>query len=180
MESQTEKRAVPAVEDSVRAAYPTLWRAAMVLVDARADAEDAVQETVARAVAAYDGFRGESSPTTWMCRILVGIAGEIRRKKQRARQAERGEAEARKASEPVRGLEDREDLQAVLESLRSLPERQREAATLFYLEQLSYSEIAAALGISVGTVKSAISRARATIRSSLKVRGERKVRDGMP
>lgn len=180
MENRPAKRAIPSVGDAVREAYPALWRAAMVLADSRPDAEDAVQETLARAIAAYGGFRGESSPTTWMCRILIGVAGEMKRRKQRVRQLDSDEADTAPARGPVEGLEDREDLKGVLESLRSLPERQRAAATLFYLEQLSYNEIAATLGISVGTVKSAICRARAAIRSSLRARGERKVSDGMP
>ena len=62
-----------------------------------------------------------------------------------------------------------------------LPPRQGEIATLFYLEGLSYVQLADALGISVGTVKSALSRARTSLREKLEQRAAiKEVPDGLP
>jgi RNA polymerase sigma factor (sigma-70 family) len=55
------------------------------------------------------------------------------------------------------------DVLAVLDAVRSLPTRQREAVVLRYYADLSEAEVARALGCSVGTVKSQLSKARATL-----------------
>jgi len=57
----------------------------------------------------------------------------------------------------------------VLEAVRALPERQRETVVLRYFEDLSERDVAETLGCSVGTVKSQLSRARATLAGQLSV-----------
>lgn len=52
-------------------------------------------------------------------------------------------------------------------AIRALPRRQREVVTLYYLADLSVTDVAAVLGISAGTVKSQLSDARARLRASL-------------
>jgi RNA polymerase sigma-70 factor (ECF subfamily) len=167
-------------EKAVRSAYPTLYRAAVVLTGNTADAEDAVQETLMKAFRAYGTFRGEASPTTWMYRILVREAGRIRRKATPRPLAEI-EEHTDGGPNPDREVGRRDEYREALRLLRGLPERQKEIMTLFYLEDLNYTETADALGVSVGTVKSALSRARAALRERL-ARGEakRKVPDELP
>ena len=169
-------------EDAARAAYPALWKAAFVLLDNSADAEDAVQETILRACRAYGSFRGGSSPTTWMYAILMRVAADFRRGRRpmEALDEDRRHLPARTMT-PDALAEADDESRRLLEHLRALPHRQKEIVTLFYLEDLSYQQVAGALGVSVGTVKSALSRARAALRETLTAGGaERKVDCELP
>ena len=65
------------------------------------------------------------------------------------------------------------NLQALDDSLARLPIVEREVLTLFYLEELSLSEVAEALRVPVGTIKSRLFRARQMLRQDMKVRGSR-------
>lgn len=167
-------------EEAVRSAYPTLYRAAVVLTGNAADAEDAVQETLFRAFKAYGTFRGESSATTWMYRILIREAGRIRRNARPTAQMQI-EAPLMDTRNPHGAASQSDEFRRALAILRDLAERQREMVTLFYLEDLSYREVADTLGVSIGTVKSALSRARTVLRERLeRVRPQRKVADELP
>lgn len=169
----------PRFEEAAKAAYPTLFAAAMVLMENRADAEDVVQETLARACAAYDAFRGDSSPATWMYAILVRLAGK-KYGRPEAKQLQ-GQRLPSLRPEPDTLAALGEEVRMVLEVLRSLPRRQREIATLFYLEELSYAEIARTLDVSQETVQSTLRRARASLKTALGAETrERKVPDELP
>jgi len=162
----------PPFEEAARGAYPRLFKAALVLVDSQADAEDAVQETLVKAWRYYEKFRGESSAMTWMYRILVTEAARSRRKRKAPAALDAIPETASAADGPDATAELDEQSRAVLAALRRLPRRQREIVSLFYLEELAYAEIAAALGVSVGTVKSTLHNAREAMRAALGV-GER-------
>ncbi len=169
----------PTFEEAAKAAYPTLFAAAMVLTANRADAEDAVQETLTRACAAYGSFRGESAPATWMYRILVRVTAKERAGHEAAEVEYDKVPSLNPPPDALAALG--EEVAMVLDVLRSLPRRQREIATLFYLEELSYAEIAEALEVSQETVRAALRRARASLRKALGVEThERKVPDEMP
>ena len=60
-----------------------------------------------------------------------------------------------------------EDARHLVDAIRSLPDRQREMVTFHFLDELSYGEIAAALGVSVGTVKATLFAAKMSLRSAL-------------
>ena len=156
----------------------------MVLTDNRADAEDAVQECVLKACEAYESFRGDSSPTTWMYRILVNVAARRRQNEARRPRVPLDDRMRDSLKSPVRpdlAAEQSDELLSVLCCLRALPPRQREIAALFYLEDLSYAQVAGALGISVDTVKSALCRARQALRRELAApRAEGKVPNELP
>ena len=65
------------------------------------------------------------------------------------------------------------DLQALEYSLARLPIVEREVLTLFYLEELSLSEVADALKVPIGTIKSRLFRARQMLRQDMETRGSR-------
>jgi RNA polymerase sigma factor (sigma-70 family) len=170
----------PEFAEAAKAAYPVLAKAAQVLLEERADAEDAVQEALLRACRAYGEFRWNSSATTWMYTILTRVAADFRRRRGTEALGETGASIPAQEPGPEAEAELRDESDRLLARLRTLPHRQREIVTLFYLEGLSYQGTAEALGISVGTVKSALSRARAALREELGEDAERSVDCELP
>ena len=70
-------------------------------------------------------------------------------------------------------VDDAEDLQQLESALAELPIIEQEAVTLFYLQELPLTEVAEALQIPVGTVKSRLIRARRLLRQAMTARGVR-------
>ena len=134
-----------------------------------ADAEDLVQETLMAALAGK--FRGESSVRTWLVAILVNKAAMMRRSAARrgphlSLAGGTGDESGSRPIEPatgssVAGSEARLDLTTMLETLS--PDH-RAVIVLRELEQMSYEEMAAALGVPRGTVESRLHRAREELR----------------
>jgi RNA polymerase sigma factor (sigma-70 family) len=124
--------------------------------------EEIAAETFTRAFdrrSSYDLARVDSRP--W----LYGIAANLMRRHwrtERRRLTALGRLEA--TGPEGAAAEERADLVA---ALNSLPAREREALLLFALADLSYDEIADALGVPVGTVRSRLSRARDRIRERI-------------
>jgi RNA polymerase sigma-70 factor (ECF subfamily) len=131
---------------------------AMRMLGERADALDATQDTFVAAFRRAEDFRGESSFATWLYRIGINSCKDLLRKKQRAPAPteEVGEGPANPSS-----VEDtvttRLDLAG---ALARLSEEYREAVCMHDLGGIRYEEIAALTGVSIGTVKSRISRGR--------------------
>ena len=111
---------------------------------------------------------------------LYGIAMNLQRSRWRsdARQAralDRVAGGVTVALTPIEEADDllygRQQLQRVANAIECLSEPHREVLTLFVWEQLSYDEIASALGVEVGTVRSRLARARNDLRSLVECRG---------
>ena len=121
------------------------------------EAEDAVQEAFARAVAAGDRFRRLDNPEAWLRTVALNVL------RRRWRRASLFRALTPRLATPadVPGIS--EDHVAVVQGLRSLPFQQRETLALFYLGDLSVQEIAATLGVADGTVKSRLTRGRTAL-----------------
>lgn len=108
---------------------------------------------------------------------LYGIAGHLLQRRTRsAASGMRLLTNARRVTEFIvephddavaASVDDAAELKAIAEALTSLPEGDREALLLFAWEQLSYSEIALATDVPVGTVRSRIHRARSHLRDRL-------------
>ncbi|HEY2749564.1 MAG TPA: RNA polymerase sigma factor [Polyangia bacterium] len=134
------------------------------------DADDLVQETFVRAIAARHRYQSGSNGRAWLCRILHNLAISERR---RAARAERLRArvialqpDAAPAEPEPRPLDDA-DLVAALASLHPSERRILELAEI---EELSYREIACALECPVGTVMSRLHRARRRLRQAAQAR----------
>jgi RNA polymerase sigma factor (sigma-70 family) len=136
-------------------------------------AEDVVAETFLIAHERrhrFDPERGELLP--W----LYGIATNVLRKHIRAeRRALRALATRNVAEAPDQRSVDRLDaadsVRQVAHVLAALPRRQRDVLLLFAVAELEYAEIAAALGIPLGSVQSALHRARTKVRTALLASG---------
>jgi RNA polymerase sigma-70 factor (ECF subfamily) len=156
-----------------------VFNLALRLTGNRADAEDLAQDALLRAVRALTDFRGESRLTTWAYRITVNAwKNRIRAEKRRAfwRTATlgliSGEDEVvrdAKADDPPldAGLETAEKSAAVQKALLELDANDRAIVVLRELQEQSYEEIGRALGVSEGTVKSRLFRARAKLKTLL-------------
>jgi len=141
-----------------------LVRLAVLLVGDRPSAEDIVQDAFLGLYRRWDRLPDTSAPLPYLrVSVLNGCRTALR---QRTR-SRLGPADAAGEGRPAESAEARalltEEQRAVAVALRRLPQRQREALVLRYYLDLSEAEIAAAMGISRGTVKSATSRALAAV-----------------
>jgi RNA polymerase sigma-70 factor (ECF subfamily) len=151
-------------ESAVHAVYAPLVRSASVLCWSDVDVEDVVQETILRALRSYGSFNGSSSFLTWCYAILTRVASAANQRRSRQIPADYA-AGRNKALPPVdsRLVED-DEARVLVDAIRSLPPRQREVITLHFLQELSYADIAQALGVAVGTVKATIYSAKSALR----------------
>lgn len=156
-----------------------LFGAAMRMTRNRADAEDLVQETFAKAYANFASYAQGTNVKAWLYRILTNTYITHYRKAQRSpKKAGTDQVEdwqlAAAASHDARGLRsaevealDRMPSGQVREALESLPEEYRLAVTLADVEGFSYKEIAAILDVPIGTVMSRLHRGRRILRGKL-------------
>jgi len=134
-----------------------------------ADADEAsemVQDVYVRAWQRLTSFRGDSLFTTWLHRLTVNLVLQDRRSKGRRRARERAEADlehyARAAVVAMPGT--RVDLER---AIAALPTRAREVLVLRDVQGYKYDEIARMTGVSLGTVKAQIHRARGLVKEAL-------------
>ncbi len=141
------------------------------------EALDLCQEVFLRVFRTLHRFRGQSSLRTWIYRIALNQASNrLRwwRRRHRAQQVSLDEArivdlpEVRQSTRPDELLRQREVAGRVWSALDALPFDQRAIVVLREIDGLSYEEIAAALGVAVGTVKSRLARAREHLRQTLR------------
>jgi RNA polymerase sigma-70 factor, ECF subfamily len=133
------------------------------------EAEDLVQETYARALAAVEQFAAGSSLKAWLFRILKNTFIDLYRHEQRSRTEGGLETVANERSPAMSsGVVDERQVQEVVgreleRALLSLSEEAR-MVVLLDLEGFSEAEMAETLGVAPGTVKSRLFRARAALR----------------
>jgi RNA polymerase sigma-70 factor (ECF subfamily) len=159
-----------------------IFAAAMALLRDHADAEEITQDTFVRAHRGFSRFRGDSSVATWLHRIAVNLARNrywyyFRRRKHAtlsldAAVGTEGDAvfsDLLSASDPDPSQEtSRQEFVAAVDTcMEKLEPTHRRILTMRTVLNKSYEEIALALGINVGTVKSRIARARERLRNEL-------------
>jgi RNA polymerase sigma-70 factor (ECF subfamily) len=122
--------------------------------------DDVVQESLTRAWRRWDTYRPErGSPRAWLLAIVA----------DRARQSRRARTAAK--WRPVSGLAEMVEPDVDLErAIRGLPHRQRLSVELHYFVDMTVADVAAVMGCSEGTVKSALFEARARLRIILEER----------
>lgn len=133
------------------------------------DALDAVQDGFVKALTHLTSFQGRSSFKTWLLRVVSNAALDLARKRTQrdGAVAFSPQDEPRVEPNPAINLE-REELRNVLQqALDQLPEVQRQTFILHVEGELSYREVADALGISIGTVMSRLFYARQKLRALL-------------
>lgn len=150
------------------------YRVAYRLLGREADALDAVQDGFVNALTHLDRFVGRSSFKTWLLRVVCNAAldiGRQRKRDERVPQAPR-EFSFDELSEPEAVPTDanlvRADLRRAIDAaLARLPDAQRQTFVLHVEGDLTYREVADALGISIGTVMSRLFYARQRLKELL-------------
>lgn len=138
------------------------------------EAEDAAQDTFIKAYQKLIDFKPEASLYTWLYRIAVNTCLDYKKRPFWGSLFTKSEGEAsidETASDwpsPETLYESKQIAIALHNSIRKLPPKLRTIIVLNEIEGLSYSEIADILEISIGTVKSRISRAREELQTQLK------------
>lgn len=146
------------------------------------EARDAAQETFLKVYRGLGGFRAQSGLKTWIYRIAINQAMNQQRWWRRRHRDEtisldltRGDSEttigsmlAGHASSPEALAIQSESEARIMQALGEIKQEYRIALVLREIEELSYEEIAATLGISIGTVKSRIARGREELRRRVK------------
>jgi RNA polymerase sigma-70 factor (ECF subfamily) len=121
------------------------------------EAEDLVQETFMRAIAARHRYRAGSNARAWLCRILCNLAVSAQRKQARDRRLQARVAEIEPVATTPEPRTDRRKLRLAIESLT---DQERRVIELADVDGLRYREIARVLGCPIGTVMSRLHRAR--------------------
>ena len=132
-------------------------------------ADDVTQEAFLAAWRALPDFRGDCRFSTWLYRLTTNAAIDCLRREKRHRDTDDLEGvELPDGGDTPQELAERSETQtAVRAALSTLSEEHRQVLLLRYMQELDYSEIAAALAVSEGTVKSRINRAKARLKEIL-------------
>jgi len=151
--------------------FDPLYNFACWLTHDRAEAEDLVQETFAKALKGFTSFQLGTNFRAWMFRIMHNTFLNSRTGLKAAMVPLENEENAPPAlasnETPESLLLRRSDWQLVQDALEDLPLRYREVLLLCDVEELAYKEIASVLGIPIGTVMSRVSRARQALRDAI-------------
>jgi RNA polymerase sigma-70 factor (ECF subfamily) len=147
-----------------------VYGVALRMMGNAAEAEEVAQETFLRAHRAIRDFRGDAALSTWLyaiaSRLCLNRLGAPERR--RVRQEDTVLAELRDTGpDPVEALERSELESALHRAIAELPEDRRVVVVLRDLEGLAYEEIAAALELPLGTVRSRLHRARMDLKEKL-------------
>ena len=154
--------------DYVRSRGGALLRAAHALTGNRADAEDLVQATLVKAYLSWSNVTDPAALDTYVRRVMVNthISGWRRRRVDEYPTDQVPDS----ATADQTGDSDLQEL--VQRAVDRLPRRMRAAVMLRYYDDMSEPEVAAALGVSVGTVKSTVARAVAKLREDAELGAE--------
>ncbi len=153
--------------------YPTMLR----LTGSTEDALDLLQDAFLRAFEKLDRFQGESSFYTWVYRIAVNLALSDRRRRRSSTRArgcggEGGEPldppDDPATSDPTLPIERAERDDLIQAALNSLADDHRAVVVMKEFDGLRYEEIAAILGVPIGTIRSRLHRARLELRERLR------------
>ena len=150
-----------------------VWRVCWHYTGNREASEDCGQEAMVKIWRSLDQYRGDCALESWVYRIAANCCMDWLRKQKRDRSVsmEPMKEQGFDPADPSPGTEDQviaaDEHRRLREAIAQLPEDQREALVLTQLERVSYEEVAVRLGVSEGTVKSRVNRAKARLREIL-------------
>ena len=155
-----------------------VWRICWHYTGNREAAEDCGQETMIRIWRSLESYRGDCALESWVYRIAANCCMDWLRKKKREKSVsvEPLQEQGFDPADPSPGTEDQvvaeDEHRRLREAITQLPDEQREALILTQLEKFPYEEAAQMLGVSEGTIKSRVNRAKARLKEILSADGE--------
>ena len=156
-----------AMDELLRRHYPRVNAVCRRIAGSSRDGDDAAQEAMIRVVRSIHGFDGRAAFSTWVSRIATNTAlDELRKRKRRPQlHVVPTDDDNRGRSEPVddvahRRIDSVVDRITIDDALAALPDEFKAAVVLRDVGDLDYAEIAVALDLPIGTVKSRIARGR--------------------
>lgn len=152
----------PDFEEFFIKSYGSLLRSITAATGDAEGAKDAVQDAFVKAATRWKKIRNYEKPEAWVRRAALNRSRDLNRSNKRRRAREVAVAPSSMVEAASRHVDGKLH---VTELLSMLPPKQRAAAALFYVEDLSVEEIAVTLNVSAGTVKYNLSEARSTLRS---------------
>lgn len=164
----------------VRRYHDRLYNVALRVVDSPEDAADVVQDTLLSAYQSLGNFKGDAELFTWLYRIAFNTAVSMKRKRRTAVSLDAIRREGDSAMDPedlgqnVRpgaALERTEDERSLTSAMSRLSDEHRMVLVLKDMDGLKYEEIAAIMGVPVGTIRSRLHRARLELRNLLVAAG---------
>ena len=167
-----------AFEELIGPLEQLVWRVCWHYTGNRETAEDCGQEAMLRIWRSLDSYRGDCALESWVYRIAANCCMDYLRKKKRDKSVsveplrEQGFDPADPSPGTAEQVEAADEHRRLREAIALLPEDQREALILTQLEKVPYEEAARSLGVSEGTVKSRVNRAKARLREILSEEGE--------
>ena len=167
-------------ERLVRENQAMVFRTLARLTGSMERVEDLAQEVFLRLYRALPGFRGEALVSTYLYRIAVNVAQEEwkrRRREDRPLVSISEETDwpfeerlSDPAKNPEEQLEERELAKMAEEELQKLSDAERAVLVLYHQEERSYEQIAEALHMPIGTVRTHLHRGRKRLRESIAAR----------
>jgi RNA polymerase sigma-70 factor (ECF subfamily) len=168
-----------AYDELVRTYSASIFHVAYRMLSDTAEASDVVQEIFLKVFRNIEGFKGEAALKTWIFKIAFSeILNRLRWWKRRHRFSTlslddnangngNGHYVVDAGPTPEQALQSKEQEAAIQQALGKLSSDHRSIIVLRDIEGFSYNEIADVLGVSIGTVKSRLARARSDLKKSL-------------
>jgi len=171
-----------AFEEVMLKYWDMIFNRAFQLLNNRQDAEEVAQDTFLKVRSGINNFRGESSISTWIYQIVTNLSRNrywywFRRRRGNSYSLDATVSEGSEGATtfmdflvasdlcPVEAAITGELQNDILEAAQELSEEHRAVLNFVYLHNMSYEEIAEELDVTVGTIKSRISRARDNLRA---------------
>jgi len=174
MQVSEDRLSAASFEELALPLFDQLYNFARWLTQDRAEADDLVQETYAKALRGFSSFQAGTNFRAWMYRILRNsfLSSRTGLKTMVVLDEEEVEGPPVESATPESLLIEQANREMVQQALEGLPVPFREILLLCEVEEMSYQEIAEALAIPIGTVMSRLSRARKALRGVLRDRIE--------
>ena len=147
-----------------------VYSTALSYLQIEADAEEVTQDVFARAWRGAANFRADSQVTTWLYRITVNTSLSALDKRKRRRRFSGFFSPADEPPDfhhPEAKLEERESNRALYAAIYRLPDRQKTAFVLSYVEELPRQQVAEVMQLTLKAVEGLLMRAKKTLRTTL-------------
>ena len=133
----------------------------------RERAEEMAQEAFLQIYRRLPDFRGESAFSTWVFAVSLNVYRSLLRRREYRAEPIDAIAQLVGGKQPYAELERNESEELIRRAVAGLPDRYRDAVTVFYFKEMNLSETAQMLGVPEGTVKAWLNRGREMLRRKL-------------